>query len=499
MSLAQEINTYQSQMSALWTEYKEEMVRLSNEWLTGHTMNGTAAEIRGTELGDQYAEYMRTTSWQWSERAQKIQSDMAKAYWSVMSEDMAGGSSTVYEGPTDAVQPNPAFLARWQARQFGIPSITNPNIGKPNITPPSVDANALKQQMQQLGNVDPDITPPSAEELAPPQIEKPNTEITTPTLPPPPVLPPMVPPPVPRNTLPNPAQTLPRATPPTAPSGQGLLRNMPGGGSGVLRSTGLNAPTGEGLPPSAPQSRMPQAPPPPAIKGRGTSGPPSALPPGKRGGGPGESTPESPSAPGTPARTNQFGGPPGTPASPILRNPRSTPAAPGSGPRRGTPGPYREGRGGSGQPDGTPLRPDAAPPVLNRPRQTAPPPLLPPTRPPVRPGTQANPLAPPSAPTASPVVGRSAPVTPVGPALPEASTGVVRSARNAAAAYEGQIGSRRMEQDARMARIDREFEEIRHLLDREEAWTVATPGGGVVDAGPGRPVAQAEPKPTLGA
>jgi hypothetical protein len=72
---------------------------------------------------------------------------------------------------------------------------------------------------------------------------------------------------------------------------------------------------------------------------------------------------------------------------------------------------------------------------------------------------------------------------------------------------EGQIGSRRMasqaeaKAQAEAARnADDEFDRIRALLDREAAWTVETPGGGVLDSAPQRPVtASSEPKPTLSA
>jgi hypothetical protein len=123
------------------------------------------------------------------------------------------------------------------------------------------------------------------------------------------------------------------------------------------------------------------------------------------------------------------------------------------------------------------------------------------------PGAPLNPLAPPPPPTSSPVVGRARPVTGAQP--PEPQTGVMRGKRTAGAGLgvEGQIGSRRMASQAdpqaqAQATIDEEFDRIRALLDREAAWTVDTPGGGVLDSVPQQARAvtsQSEPKPTLGA
>jgi hypothetical protein len=63
------------------------------------------------------------------------------------------------------------------------------------------------------------------------------------------------------------------------------------------------------------------------------------------------------------------------------------------------------------------------------------------------------------------------------------------------------MASRRKSMDAKReeekARVEREYEKIRQLLNDEEPWKVATPGGAVLDNAPERPTYQVEPKPTL--
>jgi hypothetical protein len=63
------------------------------------------------------------------------------------------------------------------------------------------------------------------------------------------------------------------------------------------------------------------------------------------------------------------------------------------------------------------------------------------------------------------------------------------------------MASRRKSMDAKRdeerARIEQEYEKIRRLLNDEQAWTVETPGGAVLDNAPERPSHQVEPKPTL--
>jgi hypothetical protein len=513
LALAGVMEDRRGEMERLYTEYKNHMVQFDAD-LRGDM---TDQEIKDEDLEDEYIDLLRTEAEKYHQRAQTLQYNMAQDYYRVMREDLAGGTATVYEGPTDAVVPNPAFIQRYMMNQFGAPNINRPNIGspnvgnpnitQPNIQPPVIDKPTVQAQLTDLNLAKPDIEAPDVGDLVKPDAVDPN--ITTPTVTPP-VLPPVITPPaVNPGKLPGTAG-LRQPGPVPTPPGQGLLKNLPsGGGPGVLRSGALTPPTADGLPPGMPQGqRSGGAPPPPQIKRPG-SGPNAPMTPqGKGGGRPGDPTSATPDAPRTTMQGNQFGGPPGTPASPVLRNPRTnTPAPPGTrggGPRRGTPAMPGGPQGGPS----TPLRPDAMPPVLGRPQRPAsnvpsPPVTRRPTQPEV-PGAPLNPLAPPPPPTSSPVVGRARPVT--GGRPPEPPTGVMRGRRTAGGGLgvEGQIGSRRMASQAEaqaQATIDEEFDRIRALLDREAAWKVDTPGGGVLDSAPHQRAvtSQSEPKPTLGA
>nr|MDT0659355.1 hypothetical protein [Micromonospora sp. DSM 115978] len=507
LRLAGVIESRQSEMAALWDRYTQGMVEASTQYLQSKGYESIDDLVPGTPGADQYVTFMRNNQLSWNWEAQKVQYGMARDYWSVMNEDYAGGRATVYEGPTDAVRENPEFIARHKLGEMGLPNITPPRLG-PNLTGPNITA----------PTVGPTITPPNvaAAQLTGPNITAPNVvpdvttdggganltgpNITAPNVTGPAVVAPVVPPVVPRTTLPGgqppPAPPALRTGGPPALPGRGLLSNLPGGGvSGVLRSGGP-PPSAEGLPPSLPQSRAGQPPPPPQIRGRGSAdGTPPAAPQGNRR-GPDVQTPNLPPARGT---DSPFSQPPAAPSSPVLRNPRVPPpsTARSGGPRRGDP------TTSTGLPrhPGTPgPRPDAAPPVLGRPRpkdNRAMPPIRP-AVPPGGPDAPANPLAPPP-PRTTPIVGR--PTRPAaGQRSAEPTTGVLRGLRRAGpTAQAGEITSRKVapEQPTVNTR-DEDFEKIRTILDKEGAWTVETPGGGVLDGA--RPTAaSAEPKPTLGA
>jgi hypothetical protein len=105
--------------------------------------------------------------------------------------------------------------------------------------------------------------------------------------------------------------------------------------------------------------------------------------------------------------------------------------------------------------------------------------------------------------------GASAPILrgsrpPTGPEETEPPARALRSSASARRAPAGdqQIASRRkgrdQEKEREKERIDREFERIQGLLNEDEPWTVATPGGAVLDNTPERTGYQVEPKPTLG-
>ncbi|MDG4831676.1 hypothetical protein O7627_20555 [Solwaraspora sp. WMMD1047] len=508
LSLAAVIENRQREMSQLWDRYTQGMVDASTRYLENKGYQSVDDLVPGTPGADQYVTFMRDNQLAWNWEAQKVQFGMARDYWSVMNEDFAGGRATVYEGPSDAVRPNPEFIARHKLDGLGVPNISpprlTPNINRPNITAPTAAPDIDAPDLSNANLTGPNITAPNVvPELTAPDGSGANLtgpDITAPNVTAPPVAPPVLPPVLPR--------TLPGGLPSTSPAlrpgglpalpGKGLLSNLPTGGTpGVLRA-GVT-PTGEGLPPSMPQSRAGQPPPPPQIRRRGPAEGAPAAPANPQGNRRGPET-QTPAVPTARTGGNQFGSPPAAPSSPVLRNPRATPPTPRpGGPRRGDPTTHGPG-GGSRGPGSSAFRPDAAPPVLGRPRpkDTR---AIPPIRPAVPtsdPNAPANPLAPPPRRT-TPIVGRPARPAP-GQRVPTESAGVLRGLRKAAfGSQPGEITSRKIApEQPEVSSTDREFEKIRKILDKEGAWTVETPGGGVLDgARPTTPAA--EPKPTLGA
>ncbi|MGW4460869.1 hypothetical protein [Micromonospora sp. NPDC004704] len=516
LSLAGVIVSRQAEMTQLWQRYEQGMEDMSSRWLQSKGYDSVDDLIPGTPYADQYVTFMRDNQLRWNWEAQRVQYGMARDYWSVMNEDLAGGRATVYEGPTDAVRFNPDFIARHKLGELGLPNINpprvNPNITGPNITetrvvrpdvtPPAVTPPKLTDPNITAPNVVPDLTAPN---VTRPDLTAPNITAPVAALPvPPPVVAP-VPPVVPR-TLPSgpTAAGAPALRPGGLPSalGRGLLSNLPGGGvSSVLRGSGGPTPvSGEGLPPSMPQSRAGQ-PPPPQVRGRGPAEGSPASPANPQGNKRGPEAP-TPAVPGGPNPTNQFGAPPAAPSSPVLRNPRATPPPPGvraGGPRRG--GPAVPGMPPTPQvPGAAARRSDAAPPVLARSRPNRPQgaePVLPPV-PSAGSDAPANPLAPPP-PRTTPVVGRATRPTPGQRQPSDPTSGVVRGQRRAAfTGQPGEITSRKMAtEQPPVGPVEREIDKIRKILDQEGVWTVETPGGGVLDGV--RPTTPSvEPKPTLG-
>ena len=131
-SLAGTIARWQGEMAALWEQYKAAIVARSNELI--NMVDKPVAEFTDRQK-DNYVRLLRTEELQWSERAQQLQFSMAREYWSVMSEDFAGGRATVYEGPSDAVRFNPDFLRRYEMSKLPrlpgrLPTGT-PEVGQP--------------------------------------------------------------------------------------------------------------------------------------------------------------------------------------------------------------------------------------------------------------------------------------------------------------------------------------------------------------------------------
>jgi hypothetical protein len=483
--LATAIITYQAKMSALWGQYKSAMANVATQFSVQvwrgpavhpfHSVDDVPPDMRDT-----FFSFVRSQEAQWSAQAQSLQSQMAKDVWSVMSEDLGGGTSTVYEGPTDAVQANMAFVTAHSP--FGVPSIGQP---------PALSA--------------PGLSPPPR--LAPPPVARP-----TPPSRPGPTRPPATP--APRVPAPAPAPpglgSVPVVVPPVLStaaglgdgSGLGVGANgpgMPGAGQGVgrllsdvrtrtgpsvLRAAGLDP--ARSLPPSLPQPPRSSLRVPPNVDDQQPARPtPNAA---RNDGGSGDAQRQPP---GTPSGlTDLFRTVTNPAAPPVLRAPGATPpserrpngAGPGGGPRRASP----------------PPNPLTAPPVLERPQRAQPDDGQPVHTPPP---TSADGFPSPPPTVSSPVLGRAA-ATPLADEVPVAATehGLVRGRRPGASGFSNELSSRRKGRRSRKSKVDEEYEKVRKLLDEEGAWTVETPGGGVLDNATTQPATPAaEPKPVVGA
>jgi hypothetical protein len=284
----------------------------------------------------------------------------------------------------------------------------------------------------------------------------------------------------------EPAPALGANAPSLAAAGQNLGRLLSdvrsATGPGVLRAAGLDP--ARSLPPSLPQPpRSLRAPP-----NVDDQQPARPTPGATRNQEPDDAAKQTP---GTPSGvTNPFGGATDPAAPPVLRSPGATSTAE----RRPT------GRGPGGGPPrpSLPPNPQAAPPVLERPQRARPVEGQPTRTPPPTPAD----AFPGSAPTvSSPVLGRTAAPPPDADPAAVRQLGLVRSTRRAnASELSHELSSRRKDHQATRSKVDEEFDKVRKLLDQEGAWTVETPGGGVLDNAATQPAAPAtEPKPVVGA
>ncbi|MFD0818262.1 hypothetical protein ACFQ0D_08010, partial [Micromonospora zhanjiangensis] len=290
LTLAQAIPTHQGKINELYEQYKQAMVSYSKDWLKHYGLEDKKVEDLSGEMKDQYVTDLKNLESWWSIQARQIQFGMAKEYHSVMNGELRGGSSTVYEGPTDAVMPDPNFLAKIIAPtvpNVGKPNVGKPNVGKPNVGKPNVDKpNIDKPDLKDRPNIDkPSVDPDSVPDPRA-DVDAPTRNIVNPPVPTvvPPMPPPVVPP-LPVGQKPPTGLLGPRGAPTLDPAlrnnANNLLNNLPGQGKGVqglLNKQAFNA--GQQLqntnPPSLPQSPMkgqPGAPPPQApLKGKPTTG-----------------------------------------------------------------------------------------------------------------------------------------------------------------------------------------------------------------------------------
>jgi len=478
--LASTIRDYRAQMDVLYAKYKSDMVSFSNGWPSNiHHSRADYYKYQGSDdpkkdHADQYLSDLRDHAEQWNVQARALQYSMAHEYWQVINEHLNSGSSTVYEGPTDAVMADPKLL-------LNVPSV--PNVNVPNVPSvpnvPTVPNVPQLPQVPDLSNV-PDV---------------PNTQNV---------------PVVPDVTVPSTANLvaheMPDVSVPNVPNLQGLqvdpsllmnpsmlttglpLEGMPTSGmANPTNLTGLGK--GLGLPPNTARlvkGTLGKATPPEGEglgQGRGQMPPntlrsKAATPPQQR-----------PLVPG--AEEEEFGRPGGLgSAPPVLRGRSGTPG----GRRPAVPDDNAANRAG------TPARPGSSPPVLNRKRQGGP-------------GQQGGAPMGPTGPVDDETLnpgrpGTSRPVlrgTRLGqggsPEEPQPPARALRGARRPAGVTEPEMASRRKNveprRDEEHERVDREFEKIQKLLGAEDPWTVQTPGGTVLDNAPERQAYQVEPKPTL--
>ena len=465
--LSSTVIDHQSKMADLYDKYKAAMVSAANEF-------GGGDPAARDEEPDAYVRWLRMSAEPWHKQAQDLEYGMAQGYWQVINSHLNGGSGTIFEGPTDAVQPDPKFMMP--------PPPTLPHGG----TPPNLGAMGLPPNLPQL----PPVAPPQEPPLVDLTLTNPN--LTAP---------------------PDPSQLpsgLPEGQVLTNPAGQaptldltltaGLTLTATANFTASAEVTGMTggAPgLGSGMGNLA-RGMTPPAMPPKLRKGTLSR----SAAPGEPEGGPGRGAPATPGAlrnrankagqerPGAPGldEGEEFGRPGQTGTPPVLRGRRSGGGRPGSGVSE------EEARLNR---SGTPTRPGAGPPVLNRKRQDKAGSGLP--------GPAGGPLdeelgRPGQPGTAAPVLRGSRPAT-TGPEEVEPPARAVRGAvrgRSGAAEQQEMASRRKTREEREKERIDKEFTEIQRLLGDEEPWTVATPGGAVLDNAPERPVYQVEPKPTLG-
>ncbi len=474
------VREYRAKIDDLFDRYKRDMVVASTTWvqdvldersrqynLADGSQDNSYPYDPIAEDKDGYLVAMRDHAEDWHRQARDLQYQMSQGYWDVIREHFGGGHSGIYEGPHNAVIADPMLLL---PDMPNMPHTPNVNVTPPTLTPPQLD----------LSNK-PQLTPPDLPG-GPPALTAPDLRLTREA------------PQVAVPAVDAPAVDAPAVDPSLVDMANGLLtaRGMAGQAPGL--PTGLTGTAGAPGTGNLPQSGLGMPPAAPKLR-KGTLGR-SATPPGQQAG-------RSPGAPnnalrrkGTagpdenqllpPGELEEFSRPSGLSSSPpVLRGRSGTSRPPASYPEQ-------TGRPGAVQPPG------ATPPVLNRKRQSG--------TGQVAPGTPGGPVGDefrrPAQPGASAPVLRGSRLTPIGSEELERPAGTVRGAVRRPGAGEPEMASRHKNLDKReqdKARIDREYEKIRKLLSEDEAWTVPTPGGAVLDnAVPQRPARLAEPRPVLG-
>ncbi len=391
--LATVITNHQTQMQTLWQQYVAAMAAVEAQALKPQSTVVTTGKGGGYVLQKQptpdsvVAAMRQAAHDHWNAQAQQLEFAMAQGYWDVVISGLNTGSATVYEGPVDAVAPNPNAL-------FGLGGVPGLPPGVPGAAgarptaPTAPGAPGAPPAAPALG------TPPAAPPVpgAPPAPGAPGapapaagTVPAVPAVPGAPGAPGLVP-----GVVPVPP-VLPGAVPglagaPGSAPGLGQAPAVPGLGSGGLGGSGTGTPpalpgglSGRGL--TGGVLRGSTAPPQvPGVPGRpgtggaaggpggGTTGAPPQLGGGalRRPGASRTSGPtRTPGLPGTPGSPGSPGAP-GLPGAPGGRP--GAPGLPGTGGRSRTPGgPALPGLPGAVDSLGT-GGPPATPSVLRGPR-----------------------------------------------------------------------------------------------------------------------------------
>jgi hypothetical protein len=117
--IADIIEVYQAKIDDVWQRYLDRIAWARDQWESGHVMAvPPGVDIdhldqvpgdEGRELREAFVSGMKTMENEFTEEAQQVEYEMSRAYWDIVIDgNFNAGSSTVYEGPTDAVKPPPS-------------------------------------------------------------------------------------------------------------------------------------------------------------------------------------------------------------------------------------------------------------------------------------------------------------------------------------------------------------------------------------------------------
>lgn len=487
-------------MEELWQEY-EQAVKDAEE-LSGWTkfsagaiggLTGESPSTTMAKLDQKRVERIQEVHKEYNRKAQELASRVGREYFEYLS--TSGYGPPFY--PMDAVLNNPGVgfppgLAPPAAPGApggppGAPPLGTPPPAPGMNAPPAMLHNQQHTIVAHLQRSLPAPPTPSAQPAPSPNAPPSGVPM--------PVLPPGASTPVPPPSLggaggsgTTPAGLVRPPLSPPRPAGQSGQAGLPPGAlrNGVLQRPGLASPPGAAGQPALP---------PPGV--RSPAAPAGAPPPGLRPNPPTKQTPSQSSRPGmpqTPGLQSLFSGRPVSASPPVLSKPgpeRRQPDRPTELPRR----PQGEQRSGAFPPGVS----HTAPPVLNAPQRSAP--VPPQTR---RPGRTPAKAAGPNRPqpgtewlaadelqdAAHPVLGMAGPA-PSGAAVSKLeevpnklrgpAAARAEASRRQTGAVAPELAARRTSQGAaKSTQTDDRTMDEQPIVTDEQAFTVETPGGGVI-------------------